>query len=131
MQERYQKIYNEIIKNMDSNRVFLNESLKKYTSFKIGGPADIFAIIKASDEIKYILEIAKNENIPINIIGNGTNILVRDAGIRGIVLKIETEGYKIDGKNIYVDSGMSISKAVMIAQKAGLTGLEFAYGIPR
>ncbi len=131
MQERYKTTYNKIIKKIDSNRVFLNEEMKKHTSFKIGGPADIFAIIKTSEELKYILEIAKNEKIPINIIGNGTNILVRDAGIRGIVLKIETEGYKIDGKYIYVDSGMSISKIVMFAQKAGLTGLEFAYGIPR
>lgn len=125
-----QTIYNDIIKKIDSKRVLINEEMKKHTSFKVGGPADLFIIIKKIEELKYIFKIAKMQNIPITIIGNGTNILVRDSGIRGIVLKIKMEKYKIDGEYIYIDSGMSITKIANIVQKESLSGLEFAIGIP-
>ena len=82
------KIYDELSTKIDSNRIFINEPMNKHTSFKIGGKADILVKAQTKEEVRYILDISKRENIPLYIIGNGTNILVRDGGIRGIVLII-------------------------------------------
>lgn len=71
-------IYNELIKKIDKERVLLNESMKKHTTFKIGGPADLFIRVENIEELKYAIEVIKKNNIELNVIGNGTNILVRD-----------------------------------------------------
>lgn len=76
------------------------------------------------------MEISKNNNIPITIIGNGTNILVKDNGIRGIVLKINLTNVKVAGEIIYAEAGVPISKLANIAYENSLSGLEFASGIP-
>lgn len=70
--------YNNLIKKIDKNKIYLNEPMSKHTSFKIGGPADIFIKVDNIEELKYILEIAKTKNEHVTIIGNGTNLLVRD-----------------------------------------------------
>lgn len=71
-------IYNELIKKIDKGRVLLNESMKKHTTFKIGGPADLFIRVENIEELKYAIEVIKKNNIELNVIGNGSNILVRD-----------------------------------------------------
>lgn len=73
-----EEIYNEFIKIIDKNRVYLNEPMSKHTTFKIGGPADIFIKVETVDELKYVIEKCKDENISITVIGNGSNILVKD-----------------------------------------------------
>ena len=70
--------------------------MSKHTSFKIGGPADYYIIIETENELKGILNLAKQVNLPITIVGNGTNILVRDGGIRGFVLRINFGEFKIN-----------------------------------
>ncbi len=72
------KIYNELLKVLSEKQVYLNEPMSKHTSFKIGGPADIFVKPRNIDELKFILEVAKENNIPLTIIGNGSNLLVKD-----------------------------------------------------
>lgn len=99
-----QEIYNKLIKKINKSNVFLNEPMSKHTSFKIGGPADIFIKIKKLNELKYILKLAKRYSIKIYIIGNGTNVLVKDKGIRGIVLKLEMNEYKLKKDIIKVES---------------------------
>ncbi len=72
------KIYDNIIQKMNKTQIYLNEPMSKHTSFKIGGPADIFVKPKNIDELKFIIEVAKENNVPVTVIGNGTNILVKD-----------------------------------------------------
>lgn len=72
------KIYNEMLKVLSENQIYLNEPMSKHTSFKIGGPADIFVKPKNIDELKFIINLAKENNIPLTVIGNGSNLLVKD-----------------------------------------------------
>ena len=73
-----EEIYKELLTKIDSKQIYLNEPMCKHTSFKIGGPADIFIKPKNIEELKYIIETANENNIPITVIGNGSNILVKD-----------------------------------------------------
>lgn len=72
------KIYNEMLKVLSENQIYLNEPMSKHTSFKIGGPADIFVKPKNIDELKFIINLAKENNVPLTVIGNGSNLLVKD-----------------------------------------------------
>lgn len=122
--------YNELAQKIDHKRILLNEPMSRHTSFKIGGPADILVIADNLEELKYVLEISKKYNIPITCIGNGSNLLVKDKGIRGITIKLSFKEIKIDGEEIEVDAGMPLPILTKIAYENSLTGLEFAYGIP-
>lgn len=72
------KIYNEMLKVLSENQIYLNEPMSKHTSFKIGGPADIFVKPKNIDELKFIINLTKENNVPLTVIGNGSNLLVKD-----------------------------------------------------
>lgn len=72
------KIYNEMFKVLSEKQIYLNEPMSKHTSFKIGGMADIFVKPKNIDELKFIINLAKESDIPLTIIGNGSNLLVKD-----------------------------------------------------
>ena len=90
-----------------------NEPMKNHTSFKIGGPAEFYIKIKTIEELQKILELAKKENIKITILGNGSNVLVADDGIKGIVIKTNLKEIKIENKEqnkveITVDDAMPI-----------------------
>lgn len=125
-----EKVYNKLLENVTKDNIYLNENMSKHTSFKIGGPADIFIKVKTLEELKYILKTAKEEGIPITIIGNGTNLLVKDNGIRGIVLQLKFEEVIINDTELEVGSGVLLSKLARLAYENSLSGLEFAAGIP-
>lgn len=72
------KIYNEMLEFLSENQIYLNEPMSKHTSFKIGGPADIFVKPKNVEELKNLIELAKKNNIQTTVIGNGSNLLVKD-----------------------------------------------------
>ena len=72
------KIYNEILKILNKEQIFLNEQMSNHTTFKIGGPADIFVKPKSITELKNVIKIAKQNSLPITVIGNGSNVLVKD-----------------------------------------------------
>lgn len=111
--------------------IYTNEPMSKHTTFKIGGTADIFVKLRNTEQIEKLLNLCKNKNVPIKIIGNGSNILVRDNGVRGIVAKICTNSYDfLDEETIRVDAGMLNSKVSRILLENSLTGFEFASGIP-
>lgn len=100
------RISQELTKEIPSNQVYCNEAMYKHTSFKVGGNADIFVKVKNLKQLKYTIQVAKDNGLNINIMGNGSNLLVRDNGIRGIVIKIELENIEIkqdDTKNINND----------------------------
>ncbi len=128
------EIIEKIQEIIPKEKIYINEEMKKHTSFKIGGPAECLIKIESVDQIKEVYKIAKEFNIPLTVIGNGSNLLVSDRGIKGIVLKIEIKKLEFQedkGKiNIVVGSG---EKLGIIAQKflnQEIEGFEFAAGIP-
>lgn len=121
-------------KIVKKTNIYKKEPMSKHTSFKIGGMADYFVKIESEEELKNVLNLAKVENIPYFIVGNGTNLLVKEGGIRGIVMKIEQNNYTIkEHENfayITAQSGISLANLAFVAMEKGLTGLENLSGIP-
>ena len=109
-----------------------NELMKNHTSFKIGGAADEFCEVKSVEEIKELIEYAKEKGIPYTIIGNGSNLLVSDKGIRGLVIKIAKGFDEVleNGEMLTCQSGILLSRLAKIALKNSLSGLEEVSGIP-
>lgn len=113
----------EKLKEMIPDRVYQDEPMKKHTSFKIGGNADIFAVIKNETELKEVLKLAGE--VPVQIIGNGTNLLVTDKGIRGITLKIDIDHIELQDReenqvSVRVGSGVALSKLSAKLAKEGI-----------
>ena len=127
-------ILEEIKKIIPKERIHLNEPMSKHTSFKIGGNAKILVNIISVFELQKILKILKEEKIRIIIIGNGSNILVSDKGIDGIVLKIEIKKFeiqKIDSKyRITLGAGCKLGEISYKLADKNISGFEFASGIP-
>ena len=116
----------------DNFEILINSPMSRQTSFRVGGNADIIAFPSTEDELVSLLKKAADGNIPCMIIGNGSNLLVKDCGIQGLVVKTTGMDPKItvDGEIIRCSAGASLSKLCMAALENSLTGLEFAYGIP-
>ena len=124
------EIYNELITKIDKDRVIQCEPMSKHTTFKIGGPADIFVKIETQEELKHTLEIAKKNDIPVTVIGNGSNVLVKDEGIRGIVIKLNIKDIAIEDTMVNAGAGVLLPKLARTAYDNCLTGLEGLAGIP-
>jgi len=107
-----------------------NILLKKYTTFQIGGRASYFLIARKKEELIKALKITKKYNLPFFILGNGSNVLISDKGLKGLVIKLENKNYKIRNSEIIADSGTPLFLLVREAVKRNLTGLEWAAGIP-
>lgn len=124
-------ILEEIQKIVSKDKIFTNEPMSRHTSFKIGGPAEIFVKINNVEELKLIIKISKQAEVPITVVGNGSNLLVSDDGIRGIVLKIEFDKIEIEENGILkVGSGVKLAFLAQKCLKEELEGFEFASGIP-
>ena len=120
---------------MKNSEIKTNEDMSKHTSFKVGGKADIFIKINDIQDLKYILDFTKKNNIPLTIIGNGSNVLVKDNGIRGITIYLNFDDIQIDEEQngeviVTVGSGVKLAMLAVILQKKGIAGFEFASGIP-
>lgn len=116
---------------MDVDDIKVNELMKYHTSFKVGGPADLMVLPRNFEDVKTTIKMCKDEEIPYYIIGNGSNLLVKDGGIRGVVIKLTNlNEIKVEDDRIIVDSGASLSDVSKEALKYSLTGFEFACGIP-
>lgn len=120
------KIYNELLKKIGKDKVYLNELMSKHTTFKIGGPADMYVKIDNLEDLKWTLKTVKENNIPLTIIGNGSNILVKDGGIRGIILKINFKEIEVSKNSITAGAGVLLTKLSNTALEHDLMGLEFA-----
>ncbi len=107
-----------------------NIPLADYTTFKIGGPARYFFVAKSQEKIISAIKIAKENNVAVFILAGGSNILFSDKGFDGLVIKVQNANYEIQGGKIITDAGVSLSKLIIESINAGLTGLEWAMGIP-
>lgn len=125
------KLLNELTE-ANIGKVLENEPLAKHTTIRIGGPADILIEPSNSENLKKALEIIKSNGAQWRAIGRGSNLLVADKGIAGVVIKLGSglDEMKIDGDRLTVGGGYSIIKLATIISKKGLAGLEFASGIP-
>lgn len=107
------------------------EPMSRHTTFKIGGNADVFVKVRDESELKTVISFAKEFDVPYFILGKGSNLLVSDKGVSGVVISLDgIADIKIDGDTVVCGAGASLRTLCIAAQKASLSGLEFAYGIP-
>ena len=126
------EIVTRLINITGKDNVRINEPMKNHTTFKIGGPAQYYVTPESVTQIQEVVSLCRNMNIPLHVIGNGSNILVGDDGVDGVVLALFNtfSDYEIKDNVITAQAGMSLIKLAVIALREGLTGLEFASGIP-
>ena len=129
----------EIVKSLENiiskDLIKTNEPMKNHTSFKIGGPAEIYIKITSIEELQKVLEFAKKENVKITILGNGSNVLVLDKGIKGIVIKTNLKDINIENKDsknveVTVNDAVPIGFLAQKFLKEEITGFEELSGIP-
>ena len=126
-----QEIYKQLIEEgIEKENILLDEPMSLHTSFKVGGKADLFIKAYSVEEIKSVLKVSNKNNIPLFILGNGTNLLVKDEGFRGIVLQIKLEEIRIEGTVAKVQAGVKNAVLSKKLTDVSLTGFEFASGIP-
>ncbi len=125
------RIY-ELFKDRDFGKILFDEPMKNHTSFKIGGPADVLIIPGSEEDLVEAIRYCREKGVKYFIMGNGTNLLIKDTGIRGAVIKIANGFDKIDinGDRIFCQSGALLSKVAEFSLEHSLTGFEFACGIP-
>ncbi len=124
--------FTQLQKVIAAPRLLLDEPMSKHTTFRIGGPADYLVLPASAREVAAVLVIAREYGMPVTILGNGSNVLVRDKGIRGLVLKFDATMGSIthNGTTVKAGAGASLGDVARYAAGHGLTGLEFAVGIP-
>jgi len=120
----------KVIQILGKGRVKLGEPLAKHTTFKIGGPADLFYEAKTEEELIKVVRLSGKVGVPYFLLGGGSNTLFSDEGLRGIVIKVANTQYAIRNTRITSGAGVSLGKLVKIAAQSSLSGLEFAVGIP-
>lgn len=122
----------EQLRTLGADRVLENEPMSRHTTFRVGGPADLMFLPASSEELCAALRMASENGVAAQVLGNGSNLIVRDRGIRGltIVLGEHYSDIRVEGNRLYAQAGALLSRVSMAAMEAGLSGLEFASGIP-
>jgi len=112
--------------------VLENEPMAAHTTFRIGGPADALVVPETCDQAAAVIAACRAAETPVHIMGHGSNLLVADAGITGVVVQLSSlmGDVRIEGETVYAEAGASNAKIAAAACKAGLAGYEFAAGIP-
>lgn len=120
------------LKTAGIGEIRFQELLAPYTTWKIGGPADLFIVPKNKEQLAAAVRLLNDHGIAWTVIGRGSNLLVTDKGIRGAVIKLgdAMETVRFEGTTVYAGASFSFIKLSVLAGKEGLTGLEFAGGIP-
>lgn len=120
-----------VIDIVGNENVKIDEPMKKHTSFKVGGPADALVYPSNYEMVKNLISICKENRVDYFILGNGSNLIVRDGGIRGVVIKLgHLNKVVVDGDLVSAQCGAKLNEVADYALKNSLTGLEFASGIP-
>lgn len=129
MKEEMRQKFIEILGN---NRVLFDEPMSQHTTFRIGGPADVFVMPENYEQIREVLRLCKEEKLPFFVLGNGSNLLVSDSGYRGVIIQMDRnmEEIRVEGEEIHACAGALLSSVAVAARNASLTGFEFAGGIP-
>ena len=127
-----QRLIEELTELLGNDRVLTNEPMSRHTTFRIGGPADLFLLPNTVEEIKKIREICIQEQEPYFILGNGSNLLVSDSGFHGVIIQTyrNLAQIQVEGECIRAQAGALLSGIAQAAKAASLTGFEFAAGIP-
>lgn len=122
----------ELNQVMEEENIWLEEPMAKHTTFQIGGPAQVFVTPKTIREIQSIVRLCNDKKVPFFVLGNGSNLLVSDLGMDGVVIQLyrNFSDFKIEGCLVKAQAGTMLSVIGNAAQKASLTGFEFAAGIP-
>ena len=129
MNQEIIKCFNDLL---GKEKVRISEPMNRHTTFRIGGPADYFLLPSTAEEVKKILEICKEKELPYFILGNGSNLLVSDEGYCGVIIQLYRNygGITVEGTDIRAGAGALLSQIASAAKNASLTGFEFAGGIP-
>lgn len=126
-----EQVMTGLYEGISKESVLINEPLKYHTYTKMGGIADLFIIPTSYEETAFVVRYAYEQGIPLTLLGNGSNLVVRDGGIRGIVLSFEKlTDISVEGHELVAQSGAAIIEASRVAYAYQLSGLEFACGIP-
>ena len=107
-----------------------DEPLGRFTTMRVGGPADLFAVAHNLFELRGLVRYARSRSIPLFLLGRGSDLVIADAGIRGLVVQVRAEGSRVEGERYHADAGVPMARAATESQKAGLTGLEYGLAIP-
>lgn len=129
MTDRISRRFCEIV---GENKVLEQEPMARHTTFRIGGPADYFVELGSIEQIRAVIQVCREENLPWFVLGRGSNLLVSDKGYRGVILSIYKDFQKteIQGETVTVQAGVLLTTLSGKVLDASLTGLEFASGIP-
>ncbi len=107
-----------------------DEPLARFTTMRVGGPADLFASVHNAFELRALVRFARSRAIPHLVLGRGSDVVISDRGVRGLVIQDRAEGSKVEGERYTADAGVPMARAATETQRAGLTGLEFGLAIP-
>ena len=126
------KIFEGLFKEFYKNEnVIINAEMKDYVHFRVGGPADILLLPENKEQVIKSIQICKENNIPYFVLGNGSNLLVKDGGVKGVVIKLkEVKNIKVYDETIEAECGAMLKDVSSVAVENSLTGFEFACGIP-
>jgi UDP-N-acetylmuramate dehydrogenase len=122
----------QLNKWMPVDRILINESMQAHTTFAVGGPADILVLPQSMEELAEAIRIAETMDIPVTVLGGGSNVLVLDGGIRGAVIQLNDMRpiLRTEGSHVIASAGYMLKDVCQFALQQGLTGIEFACGIP-
>lgn len=127
-----EEIKQKFCRELGTEQVLFEEPMNRHTTFRIGGPAEVFVMPRTFEQVKKTLELCNSEKLPYFILGNGSNLLVSDQGYRGVIIQLDRniEEVIVEGTEIRASAGALLSSIAVAARRASLTGFEFAGGIP-
>lgn len=122
----------DALRALGPDRLLENEPMSRHTTFRVGGPADLMFFPASAGELCAALAAARSAGVNVQLVGNGSNLIVRDGGLRGLTLVLgeRFSEIRVEGNRIYAQAGAMLSRVAAAAQESGLSGLEFAGGIP-
>ena len=122
----------QALRAMGQDRLLENEPMSRHTTFRVGGPAELLFQPCCADEICAALKLAREAGVAVQLVGNGSNLLVRDGGLKGLTILLGDHYSEVlvEGNCVIAQAGALLSRVSAVAQEAGLSGLEFASGIP-
>jgi UDP-N-acetylmuramate dehydrogenase len=107
-----------------------DERLARFTTMRVGGPADLFAEVHNTFELRGIVRFARSRDIPLFLIGRGSDLVISDAGVGGLVVLVRAAGHRFEGHQLVAEAGLPMAKAATVSRDAGLAGMEFGLAIP-
>jgi UDP-N-acetylmuramate dehydrogenase len=111
-------------------RTSRDEPLARFTTMRVGGPADLYAAPVNPFELRALVRLARGRDVPYTLLGRGSNVVIADAGVRGLLIHVRAQGYEIADGRLVADAGLPMAKAATVTAEAGLSGLEFGLAIP-